>query len=269
MSKTYHEALQTIIGQFKNITPEITSTFIFNKNNEIIATSNATEDQTKIIITNFSSINQQAESIGGVKNFTIQGANSQLNITSMNNLYLATVSSRAADKKTVKALTHVLVPTVVKLVDQLASEDSENQPLESSQTTQPQDSDTEEAATLPVEETEPILKPEPEEPLTFTPEMLLPQAPVNQFMVEKLQGFLIPVDTVRIDGEVIAKWKELFEGKDITKVNIETLEGKTTICKFKPIAKYNAKGIIQMPERMLLILHTGMGKLVMVKPVIE
>ena len=73
----------------------------------------------KSLIANFNSISQQAESIGGVENFTIQGANSQLNITAMNNLYLATVSSRAADQKIVKSLTHVLVPTVVKLVDQI------------------------------------------------------------------------------------------------------------------------------------------------------
>ena len=58
-------------------------------------------------------------------------------------------------------------------------------------------------------------------------------------MVEKIAGFLVPADTVRIDGEVIAKWNDLYEGKEITMVNIETLEGKTTICKFKPIKKQN------------------------------
>ena len=38
----------------------------------------------------------------------------------MNNRYLVNVSSHAADEKIVKTLTHVIVPTVVKLVDQIS-----------------------------------------------------------------------------------------------------------------------------------------------------
>jgi hypothetical protein len=265
LSEAYYEALQTIISEFKHITPKMTSTFIFNKNGETIAASNANEDQTKNIIANFNSISQHAENIGGIENFTIQCTNGQLNITSMNNLYLATVSSKAADPKIVKALTRVLVPTIVKLMDQFAPE---NQPLISPQITQTQDSDGEETAALPIEETEPALKPEPEAPLSFSSEPLLPQPPVNQFMVEKIGGFLVPPDIVRIDGEVVARWSDLYDGKEIRNVSIQTLEGKTTICKFKPIKENNAKGIIQVPERILRILQTGKGKLVMVKPVI-
>ena len=90
-------------------------------------------------------------------------------------------------------------------------------------------------------------------------------------MVEKIGGLLVPADTVRIDADVIAKWSDLYDGKQITMVNIEALDGKTTNCKFKPIkeAKTNAKGIIQIPEKILQTLQTEKGKLVMVKPVIE
>jgi hypothetical protein len=268
LSEAYKEALQTIIGEFKNITLEITSAFIFNKNGEIIAVSDATEDQTKNLVANFGSISQHAESIGNVENFTIQGANRQLNITSINNLYLASVSSMAADQKIVRALTHVVVPTIVKLVDQIAPEVWENQPPVSPQITPTEDNDTEEAAALPVEETEPAPKLEPEAPLSFSSEPFLPQPPVNQFMVEKIGGFLVPPDIVRIDAEVVARWSDLYDGKEIRNVSIQTLEGKTTICKFKPIKENNGKGIIQVPERILRILQTGKGKLVMVKPVI-
>jgi hypothetical protein len=54
-------------------------------------------------------------------------------------------------------------------------------------------------------------------------------------------------------------------------VNIEALDGKKTTCKFKAIkeVKANAKGIIQIPEKILETLQTEKGKLVMVKPVIE
>jgi hypothetical protein len=90
-------------------------------------------------------------------------------------------------------------------------------------------------------------------------------------MVEKIGGLLVPTDTVRIDGEIVEKWSDLYEGKQFNMVIIETLDGKKTTCKFKTIkeSKNNAKGIIQIPEKILQTLQTEKGKLVIVKPVIE
>ena len=264
MTEAYSNPLQTVIDEFKNISPETTNALIFKSNGQIIANTKATtEDQTKKLITDFNNIIQQAETIGGIENLTIQAADSQLNITAMNNFYLATVSSRAANQEIVKSLTHVLVPTVVRLIDQVASLPKENQP----QTVQLEKTSTEEAV-FSVEEKpqiEPVLEPQP----PFEP--FLPATPINQFMVEKIGGILVPADTVRIDADVIAKWSDLYDGKQITMVNIEALDGKKTTCKFKPIkeAKNSAKGIIQIPEKILQTLQTEKGKLVMVKPVIE
>ena len=121
VTEAYSTALQTIIDEFKNISPETTNTLIFKNDGQTIANTEATtEEQTKKLIDHFNSITQQAETIGGIENLTIQAADSQLNITAMNSLYLATVSSRAANQEIVKSLTHVLVPTVVRLVDQVA-----------------------------------------------------------------------------------------------------------------------------------------------------
>jgi len=153
----------------------------------------------------------------------------------------------------------------VKLVDQIAPELSEN---ELPQTTKLEDKPFEEIM-LPVEEpshNESI----PDASASFSSEPLLPEPPVNQFMIEKIGGLLVSADTVRVDSEVIAKWNDLYGDKQITQVHIETLEGKTTTCKFKPIKEKNcnAKGIIQIPEKILQALQTSKGKLVMVKPVI-
>jgi hypothetical protein len=184
----------------------------------------------------------------------------------MNNRYLATVSSRAADQKIVKTLTRIFVPTVVKLVDQIAPELADNKSL---QTTKPEDKLIEEIV-LPVEETS-HNEQTPDTSASFSSEPLLPEPPVNQFMIEKIGGLLVPVDTVRVDSEVIAKWNDLYGDKQITQVHIETLEGKKTTCKFKPIKEtnHNAKGIIQIPEKILQTLQTSKGKLVIAKPVIE
>ena len=101
-------------------------------------------------------------------------------------------------------------------------------------------------------------------------EQPLPKPPVNQFMVEKIGGLLVASDVVRVNADVVAKWSELYGDREISLVNVETLEGKAAVCKFKPMkeAEGNVKGIIQIPERILQTLGTGAGKLVMVKPYI-
>ena len=265
MTEDCANPLQTVIDEFKVISPETTNALIFKNNGQTIANTEATtEDQTRKLILHFGSIASQAQSIGGVENLTIQAADSQLNISAMDNLFLATVSTRAANQEIVKSLTQVLVPTVARLVDQIASLPQENQ---APQALQVEEKQTEETV-LPVED-EPTIEPIPEPQGPFEP--ILPSTPVNQFMVEKIAGLLVAADTVRIDGDVIAKWRDLYDGKQITMVNIEALDGKKTTCKFKAIkeAKNNSKGVIQIPEKILQTLQTEKGKLVMVKPVIE
>jgi hypothetical protein len=264
VTENYSTALQTIINEFKNITPEITNTFIFKKNGEIVAsTETATGDENKKLIAAFNDLTDQAETIGGIEALSIQGADGQLSITSMNNRYLANVSSRAADEKMVKMLTSVIIPTVVKLVDQI----SELSGSESPQAKKPEVKPVEEIVLPDKQTTQSESIPDM---TSFRSEPMLPEPPVNQFMIEKIGGLLVPCDIVRVDGEVIAKWHDIYGDKEITQVHIETLEGKAIMCGFKPIkdTNHNAKGIIQFPEKVLQALQTSKGKLVIVKPVI-
>ena len=308
MTEAYSNPLQTIIDEFKNISPEITNTFIFKNDGQTIASSEAnTEEQSKRLITNFNNLIQPAEAIGGIENLTIQATNSKLNIIAMDTLYLATVSLRAANPKIVKSLTQVVVPIVVRLVDQIVLNPSENQlpeavvleeksteesvlPFEDEPTVptvvrlvdqivlNPSENQLPEAVVLEEKSTEESVLPIQYEPINESVvetqqlfEQLFPKTPINQFMVEKIGGVLVPTDTVRIDGELITKWSELYDGKQITMVDIEALDGKKTTCKFKAIkkGKGNVKGIIQIPEKILRTLQTEKGKLVLVKPVIE
>jgi hypothetical protein len=265
VTEAYSNPLQRFIDEFKNISPEITNALIFKSDGQILANTQATtQDQTKKVIDNFNNISQCAETIGGIENLTIQAAERQLNITAIYSNYLATVSSRVANQESVKSLTHVLVPIVIRLVDQVASMPKETQMQQTIRLDNPSTEET----VLPVEG-KPKIEPIPELKPPFAP--FLPITPINQFMVEKIGGLLVPADTVRIDADVIAKWSDLYDGKQITMVNIEALDGKRTTCKFKPIkeAKTNAKGIIQIPEKILQTLQSEKGKLVMVKPIID
>jgi hypothetical protein len=266
VTEAYSDPLQTVVNEFKTLSPETSNILIFRNNGQTIANNEATsEDQVKKIISNFAIIASQNQSIGDVECLTVQAGDSQLNIIGVGNLYLATVSSRAANQEIVKSLTRVVVPTISRLVDQLEASLLENQ---SKQTLQIKTEDSEEAV-LPLEAEEPKVEPIPEPQPPFEP--CLPKTPVNQFMVEKIGGLLVQTDTVRIDSEIISKWSDIYDGKPIISVNIEALDGKKTTCRVRAIkeAKANAKGVIQIPEKILQTLQTEKGKLVIVKPVID
>ena len=264
MAEIHSNSLQTIISEFKNISPEITNAFIFEENGEIVASDGVTiDEQSKNLVAAFNCISSKAEIMGKVKTVTMQGGDRQLSITAINNRYLATVFSNDADEKIIKSLTYVLVPAVLGLVDEL----SENKLPETIEPKKP----IEEAFLQSQEPLESLpAQSVSEETFTVNTEPYVPEPPITQLMIEKIVGLLVSQDTVRVNSDILAKWNNLYDNKKITQVHVETLEGKTLTCKFKPVkeAKGNSRGVIQMPEKILQTLHTSKGNLVMVKPVI-
>jgi hypothetical protein len=282
VTEAQSNTLQTIIDEFKTLSPETANALIFKNDGQTIANTEATsKDQNKKLILNFENISHRAETIGGIESLIIQADDKQLNIIAMNSLFLATVSSRSVNQEIIKSLTHVVVPMVVELIDQIGEQQIDEQQPENElpEVIEPEETQFEEPEPEPLEESvlpaedehsiQPVPEPMPERQKTFEP--ILPSTPINQFMVEKIGGFLVPADLVRIDGEVLAKWSDLYDGKQIIEVSIEALDGKKTTCKVKAIkeAKTNSKGVIQIPEKILQTLQIEKGKLVMVGPIIE
>ena len=266
-NEVYTFALKNTLNEIKNVCPDVSNTFIFKDNKLVAKDETTTEENIKHTINAFEAITERADAIGGLEAVTFQGSNGRISIFCQNEFYLTTVASKEADENYVKTLTRVLIPTVIKLVDKIhpATADDDTQatvnpePVAESEVTD----DTEDCEKeLPIEE-----EPTPE----INTEPLLPEPPVTQFIVENLGGLLVPSDTVRIDNAVIAQWNDLYGDKKIEQVDLESLNGRTTRCKFKPIkdSKSTGKGIIQMPEKIQLTLETAKGELVMAKPVIE
>jgi hypothetical protein len=256
------EPIQTIINEFKTLGSDITNTVVFKMDGETLAAcENTTPEQTQSLIDGINGITH-ANCIGGIENLTVQDINTQLSLTAVDSVYLATLSSRQTDQKIIKSLTRVVVPTVIRLsTGKTAVSSTVSQKKKKPQ---PKTKSPAKGAILPPE-LKPEIKPlsEPEAP----PEPILPKAPSSQLMVERIGGLLVPSDLVRIDLEVVEKWRELFGDEYFSMVSVETLEGKTVNCRFR--TKSIAKGIIQVPDRILRSLQTGKGKLVIVKPVIE
>jgi hypothetical protein len=286
-NQVYALALESTLQEIQNACPDVTSNFIF-KDYEVLAKTENTSDATVTQTRNaFNDIAEKADAIGGLESITIQGAEGKVNIAALNDFHLTTVSSKQADDKYVNTLTRVLIPIVIKIVDEIQSAlpETENitsndeayptlepEPVEPEvpETEVPEESSEELASEAEDATNEPIEEPEPVE-LEVYDEPLLPEPPVTQLMVENLGGLLVPSDTVRIGQDVIAQWKELYSDKKISEVEVEALNGKSTRCKVKQIkkSKDSGKGIIKMPEKIQLTLETASGELVTVKPVVE
>ena len=272
-NEVYTFALKNTLDEIKNACPDVSNTFIF-KDGKILA-KDETEDATITKTTDaFKDITQRADAIGGIEAITIHGTKGRLNIACMSDLYLTTVASNVADEKYVNTLTHVLIPTVIRLVEKInpesATEDCPST-INLEPNTDNDDSETEdcEKENSAEENTATEQEDQPEAEVEIEP--LLPDPPVIQLMVENLGGLLVPSDTVRIDNAVITQWKDLYGEKKIEETDIETLNGKTTRCKFKPIknSKQTGKGVIGIPEKIQLTLETSQGELIMVKPIVE
>ena len=275
-NEAYTFALKNALNEIRNACPDITNTFMFRKDGEIIVGDENTPEKTMVHVVNaFDGIFEKADAIGGVECITIEGSNGKVNVSWLNDLYFVTVTSRKADINYVNTVTRVLIPTVLRLLEKICPTPlKSNSPLTETkhQLKIPMDEEFEKPELMeePVEET---VMEEPKETVEAETkhEPLLSEPPVNQLIVENLGGLLVPSDTVRIDSEILSQWEELYEGRKIEEVEIGTFDGKTMRCKVKTIkdSKFEGKGMIQVPEKVQLALEIKKGELVRAKPIIE
>jgi predicted regulator of Ras-like GTPase activity (Roadblock/LC7/MglB family) len=272
----YAIALQNALNEMRNNCPDIQHAFIFKETGEIIAGDAETPQKLIVrVLDAFNGIFSRAKAIGGIEAVTLKCGGGTVTLHSFGEHHLVMVTSAKADLNYINTLTRVLIPTVLKLLEKISPTPLKNIPTPSPPQTPkltaiPTSTPlAEEKETLeePVEE-QAFQKPVEEELKTEMPSF---EAPATQLIVENIGGLLVPSDTVRIDNETLTQWENMFEGKKIEYVEIETFDGKTTKCKVKPIkdSKYFGKGIVQIPEKMQLTLEIKKGELVRVKPIIE
>ena len=271
-TETYSSALKNALNEVQNICPDIKSVFLFNEEGQIIAGDKNTPET--VIIRAMDALDgllEKAETIDGVESISFEASKGRVNVSHMSDLYLVTLTSENADMKYVSTVTRVVIPVVIRLLDKTAPAPLNDTPLQLE--AEPEDSTSEEAETTSEELDEESEKTEHEEQAESgnKSETILPKAPVNQFIVENLGGLFVSGDTVRIDNDILLKWKELYEDRAIEEVEIETFSGKSARCKLKPIkdSKHEGKGIIQIPEKIQAALDIRKGELVRVKPVVE
>jgi hypothetical protein len=270
-NEVYASALKSTLNEIRNACPDITNAFLFREGGEIIAGDDSTSEKAMTqVVDSFDGIFEKASAIGGVERMIFEGSKSILNVFHTHEVYLVTITSGNADMKYVNAITHVMVPTVLKLLDKICSTPMKRNPSSETNPKIPMINKDEEPVEEPDRE---VIMEEPEEPvrLEVKPETLLLEPPTNQLIVENLGGLLVPSDTVRIDSEILTQWESMYDGRKIEEVEIATFDGKATKCKVKPIkdSKYEGKGIIQMPEKVQVALEIKKGELVKAKPIVD
>ena len=266
-NEVYSFALRNTLNEIQNICPDIKNSFMFKEDGEIVAEDENTPKKVAVhVIDSFDGILEKADAIGGIEGVTLDSSKGRVTISCMNDIYLVTVTSRKADMNYVNTVTHVLIPTILRLLDKINPTSLKNKiPSLEVEIETPATEETEEEIETPVEKSS-IETPEE----TLETETLHPEPPVNQLIIENLGGLLVPSDTVRIDNETLSQWKEFSDSTRIEQVEVETFDGKITRCKVKPIkdSKYEGKGIIRMPEKIQLNLEVRKGELVRVKPLV-
>jgi hypothetical protein len=119
-NEVYSFALKNTLDEIQNICPDIKNSFIFKEDGEIIAGDENTPEKTIVkVIDSFDAILEKADAIGGVDSITLESSEGRVNVSCMNDLYLVTVTSKNADKNYVNTVTHVLIPTVLKLLERI------------------------------------------------------------------------------------------------------------------------------------------------------
>jgi predicted regulator of Ras-like GTPase activity (Roadblock/LC7/MglB family) len=91
--------------------------------------------------------------------------------------------------------------------------------------------------------------------------------PSQQFVVDNITG-LFAGDNAQIDQERLMEWSNLFDGKNINEVEVESFRGKKATCNVKKISdqKLQGKGLILLPEKTCRTLEIEKGDSVKVKP---
>jgi hypothetical protein len=208
---------------------------------------------------------EKAKILGDLECISFEGAKGTVHVSHLNEFYLVTVVPEKADTKRIEMFAGVLVPTVLKLLERitpaldsppkLENERSEGEPFIKSDKPSADIADKREA----------------HGPAQASPEKVPPKPQVDQFIVENAQSLFASPDTVRIDGETLSRWMELYEDKRIEEATVETFGGKSVRCRLKPLKdwKLDGKGIIQIPQKIQQRLDVKKGELVRVKPVIE
>jgi predicted regulator of Ras-like GTPase activity (Roadblock/LC7/MglB family) len=280
-SESYSLALRNALNEIKNTCPDVQTSFLFNDEGKVIAEGNeAPEASLEKTAGAMGGILEKTVTIGGLDKLIINGQKGKVYVSRVDDMYLAMVTSKDADMTYVQTVSRVLIPTVIKLLDNISPtrpkfSSSRQSVVDLPRTTK--QNEGEQAIEKAIDEGDSEMNEEEagQEPAetkeieaSSEPELIRPS---DQLIVDTIGGLLVRGDNVQIDAEILDKWSQQYDGAEINEVEIESFSGNSTTCKVKPIkdSKVKGKGIIRMTEHTCQHLEVKKGELVKVKPLVD
>jgi len=293
----YNAALRNALMGIKNALPDLNWSFILTNDGTVITNCDGPVDpnMTKAA-SSFQSLAEKASTIGGLDNMLINGENSKVYVSSVNDMYMVAGLAKNADLVYFRTITSAVLPTVLQVLDSVTSSLSSTPtpfkpkstvPFSTSKipetelttptpppklTFEEEQAGSEEESSAETEEVEELQAPEPR---AVEKMELLKQPsgelPSQQLIVDRFSGFMVKPDTVQLDADILKRWSDELDVEDISEVDIETFSGKNVRCKVKVIndAKLEGRGLIRIPEKTCQSLDVRRGELVRVKPVAQ
>jgi hypothetical protein len=249
-------AFRTAINEIKNTCPGISNIFILDENKRLMTQDqNTTSELVDCAAESLATLAETACIAGGIESLTCSGTSQKINLTRYENNYVVTVASRETDEKALSTLARVMVPSMLKLAQEVATTRK----------------DIGAVAMKPKVRT---LIPTPAPAPTRSPQKTA-GVPAHEFVVENISGISIissSADTIHIDRVLIGQWKEIYGDKHIESATVENIKtGKRLRCKFQPIKneKLEGQNVVLVPNRIQSKLEIKKGATVRIRAIIE
>jgi len=119
---TQVNALETALTEIRNTCPEITRSFIFTKEGTIIAeAAQDAEIYTEKTFRSLQNLMEKTDTIGGLNTFLVNGDKGVVQISRINNMYLALSAPKKADMTYIQSIARTTILTIMKILQNTIS----------------------------------------------------------------------------------------------------------------------------------------------------
>jgi len=121
-SEPYAVALNNAMNAINRAYPEINHSFIFSEKGTIVSGDTGTnEENMKKVIEFFEILKDKTKVIGNLQGFQVNGKNGKLILSNIKDKILVLETSEKANKSHIYAITHAIIPTVLKTLETIIS----------------------------------------------------------------------------------------------------------------------------------------------------
>lgn len=125
----YASALQNALNEITKAYPDIKHSFIFSENGTIITGDQEVNDENmKFIISSFETLKDKSNVIGNLQSFQINSKQSKLILSNIKDKYLVLETSEKLDETQIYAITHMVIPIILKTLGIIGPTDLLTQP---------------------------------------------------------------------------------------------------------------------------------------------